>query len=162
MLRKSLRAVLVTIVVAITIAASTAAATATPALTISLGQPDLQAGVLITVPMTITCSPFDPSLTFFDSSAFVSVEQASGGRIARGSGGTGSMTGNSIAFPCDGTPNAVSVTVLADVNGPPFHGGRAAFTVSARALAGISCGPGCFFNIQSQTGSVGPVVLNMH
>jgi hypothetical protein len=161
MLRKSSRAVLVSITVAV-IAAFTAAA-AKADLSIGLGQPDLQAGVLITVPMTVTCSPFDPSLTFFSSSAFVSVEQASRGQIARGSGSIGGlMSSNPTPFPCDGNPNAVSVPVLADVNGPPFHGGQAAFRASAFASAGISCGPGCFFDGQSQTGSVGPVILTMH
>jgi hypothetical protein len=161
MLRKSSRAVLVTITVAV-IAASTATG-ARSALSLSLGQPDLQAGVLITVPVTVTCSPFDPSLTFFGSSAFVSVEQASRGQIARGTGSIGGpMSSNPIPFQCDGTPNALSVPVLADVNGPPFHGGQAALRASAGAFAGISCGPGCFFNVQSQTGNVGPVVLNMH
>lgn len=161
MLRKSSRAVLVTVVVAL-IAAS-AAGLARAAVTMSVGQPDLQAGVLVTVPVTVTCSPFDPALTLFNSSVSVQVEQANKQRIASGTGSVGGMANPSapVAFPCDGNPATVSVNVLANPNGAPFKKGKAAFTASAFASAGTPCGPGCFFNIVSQTGTTGPVILDM-
>jgi hypothetical protein len=158
--RKLTHAVLVTAVVAV-IAASVAGL-ARAAVTLSIGEPDLQAGVLITVPVTVTCSPFDPTLTLFSSSVVVQVEQANKQRIAFGTGSTGGlMNPPPVAFPCDGNPATVTVNVLANPNGAPFKKGKAAFTVSAFASAGISCGPGCFFNIVSQTGSTGPVILTM-
>jgi hypothetical protein len=160
MLRKLSRAVLVTAVVAV-IAASVAGL-ARAAVTLSVGEPDLQAGVLVTVPVTVTCSPFDPTLTLFSSAVIVQVEQANKQRIAFGTGiAGGSMNPPQVAFPCDGNPATVSVNVLANTNGAPFKKGKAAFTVSAFASAGISCGPGCFFNIVNQTGTTGPVILTM-
>jgi hypothetical protein len=160
MLRKLSRAVLVTAVVAV-IAASVAGL-ARAAVTLSVGEPDLQAGVLVTVPVTVTCSPFDPTLTLFSSSVIVQVEQANKQRIAFGTGVVGGlMNPPQVAFPCDGNPATVSVNVLANTSGAPFKKGKAAFTASAGASAGISCGPGCFFNIVSQTGTTGPVILSM-
>ena len=44
-----------------TVTAATAG-TARAGMTLNLGQPDLQAGVRIVVPLTVSCSPFDPSL----------------------------------------------------------------------------------------------------
>ncbi len=160
MLRKLSRAVLVTAVVAV-IAASTGGV-ARAAITLSVGEPDLQAGVLVTVPVTATCSPFDPALTFFNSSVFVSIEQANKQRIAFGSGSVGGFMGPiPLAFPCDDTATTVSVNVLANTNGAPFKKGKAAFTVTAGAQAGISCGPGCFFNVVTQTASTGTIILSM-
>jgi hypothetical protein len=160
MLRKLSRAVLVTAAVAV-IAVSTAGA-ARAAITLSVGEPDLQAGVLVTVPVTTTCSPFDPALTLFVAGVTVSIEQANKQRIAFGSGSVGGfMSPTPVAFPCDDTATTVSVNVLANPNGAPFKKGKAAFTVTAGASAGISCGPGCFFNVVNQTASTGPIVLSM-
>jgi hypothetical protein len=160
MLRKLSRAVLVTAVVAVIAAATAGAARA--AITLSVGDPDLQAGVLVTVPVTATCSPFDPTLTLFSSSVFVTIEQANKQRIAFGSGSAGGlMSPTPLAFPCDGTATTVSVNVLANPNGAPFKKGEAAFTVTAGASAGISCGPGCFFNVVNQSASTGPMILRM-
>ena len=39
--------------------------------------------------------------------------------------------------------------------------GKAAFTVTAGASAGIPCEPGCFFNVVTQTASTGAMILNM-
>jgi hypothetical protein len=161
MLRKLLRAALVTAIIAV-IAASTAGL-ASAAVNITFGEPDVQAGVLVTVPVTVSCSPFDPSLTLFSSGVSVFVEQAAKKEIAFGTGLIGgSMSPNPIAYPCDGTPTSVSVNVLANVNGAPFRRGKAAFTASAFASAGLSCGPGCFFNIVNQSGGAGPLILTMH
>jgi hypothetical protein len=73
--------------VAVVVAAT--AATARAGMTLSLGQPDLQAGVLIVLPVTVSCSPFDPALVMAGSNVFVSVEQAvTKTAIAHGFGGS--------------------------------------------------------------------------
>ena len=137
------------------------AAAADSALTLRLGTPDLSARVLITVPVIVSCSPFDPSLTLFSESVNVSVVQASGTRIATGSGSLMSFL-PPLPFVCDDTEHTVAVNVLANATGPPFHGGSAVFTASAGVAAGVSCGPNCFFNIVGQSGQIGPTTLNMH
>ena len=156
MSRKLSRAALVTAIAAVI--AGTTVGTARSGITVNLGKPDLQSGVLITVPVTATCSPFDPSLTPIDSFLSVAVEQAAKQQIAHGQGVVGGFMGTSpFAFQCDGAPNAVSVSVLADVSGPLFHNGKAAFTVFAGASAGIPRGfPGCFTDVVNQSASLGP------
>jgi len=157
------RAILVTAAAAV-IAGSTAAV-ASAGMRMTVGSPTLSGKVLITVPLTITCSPFDPSLTLISSGAFVSVEQADGQAIAHGFGSVGgSMGASQIAYSCDNTPQSVPVLVQANSSGPPFHGGPASFTISAGAVAGIPCSfyPGCFTNIVFQSASLGPTILNMH
>jgi hypothetical protein len=67
--------------------AGSVAAAANADMQMTVGAPTLGGKVLITVPLTITCSPFDPSLTPISSSAFVSVEQASGRSIRRNARG---------------------------------------------------------------------------
>jgi hypothetical protein len=160
-MRMIVRAILVTAAAAV-IAGSTAAV-ASGGMTMTVGSPTLSGRVLITVPLTITCSPFDPSLTFFSASAAVSVEQAVGQHIATGFGSVGGfMGGTQIAYNCDDSPQSVPVLVQANSSGPPFHGGQASFTISAGAAAGIPCGfPGCFTDIVSQSASLGPTILNM-
>jgi hypothetical protein len=130
---------------AVTAIAATAslgtAAAAQAEMTISLGQPELTSKVLVTLPVTLTCSPFDAGLVLFQSQLTVSVEQAAGQRIARGFGNVFN------AVPaCDGTPHTTDVRLLADPLGPPFHGGHAVFSASAAATAGTPCpfAPGCF------------------
>jgi hypothetical protein len=161
MLRRLTRAILVTTVIAVV--AAGVAGLAKSEVILAVGEPDLQAGILVTVPVTAICSPFDPALTHFSSSLSVSVEQANKKQIAFGSGLAGGTMGSTpIAFPCDGTANTVSVNVLANPSGAPFRHGKAAFTLSAFASAGIPCGPPfCFFNITSQSATMGPVILDM-
>jgi hypothetical protein len=147
----------VTAVTATAFLGSTAAAQA--AMTISLGQPDLTAKVLVTLPVTVTCSPFDSTLVLFQSQLAVSVEQAAGQRIARG------FRSAFNAVPaCDGTPYTTDVAILADSLGPPFHGGRAVFSATASATAGTPCPffPGCFTTpFATQSANV-VTMLNMH
>jgi len=96
------RAILVMAAAAV-IAGSTAAV-ASGGTTMTVGSPTLSGRVLITVPLTITCSPFDPSLTFFSASGAVSVEQAVGRQIATGFGSVGGfMGGPQIAYNWDRT-----------------------------------------------------------
>ena len=136
-------------------------ATADPGLTLRVGTPDLAARVLITVPLAVSCSPFDPSLTLFSEGYSVSVEQASGKAIAHGS--AFNMTFLPVLlFPCDGAGHTFTTNVQADPAGPPFHGGQAVLSASVFASAGTSCGPGCFFTNAQQTGSLGPTVIKMH
>ena len=137
------------------------AASASAAMTVSLGQPTLTARVAIKVPATVSCDPFDPSLTYFDDSVIVSVEQAAGRDIAKGTGSAFGFLPN-LVFACDSAPHTVSVDAAADASGPPFHGGRAAFSATANALAGFSCGNGCFFNLAGQSATSGSMTFNLH
>jgi hypothetical protein len=142
--------------VAVVIAAT--AATARAGMTLSLGQPDLQAGVLIVLPMTVSCSPFDPALVMGSSYVSVSVEQAvTKTAIARGFAFSPQMGNNPILYPCDDSPHTFTLNVVADSSGPPFKKGQALFSASASAAAGTSCGPGCIFNFVSQTASISQV-----
>jgi hypothetical protein len=121
--------------------------------------------VAITVPVTVTCSAFDPSLTLTYENINVQVEQAAGKSIAHGS--YVAMNGlPTLLFPCDGSQTTVPVTINADPAGPPFHRGPAVFTSIASAVAYTPCFPGsttCFTNPSaSQTASTGPVEINIH
>lgn len=148
---------------ALVLACGATAATA-QATTISLGAPSLSGRVAIIEPVTVSCLPLDPSLTLFEQSVNVSVEQGSGRSIARGSGSVGGFL-PTLLFACDGNQKTVPVTVLADTAGPPFHGGTAVVSASASALAGTPCFPGatnCFFNLTGQSASTGPTTLHLH
>jgi hypothetical protein len=106
-----------------------------------------------------------PSLTLIGEMASVSVEQASGKSIAHGSGSIFGSLNSALPFPCDGAAHTVSVNVLADPSGPPFHGGPAVFSAFAHAQAGTPCYPGstnCFFIVADEGGNVGPTSLTMH
>jgi hypothetical protein len=147
------------------VAAATPAA-ASAALTVDVGQPELTAGVSVDVPVTVSCDPFDPSLTPFADSVSVSISQAVNKEIAHGwgfvFGGTGTFPSAPLLFPCDGTSTSVHVSVLAATDGPPFKRNKdAVVTAQAVADAGIPCGPGCFSNIVVQSGSSGPVVVRL-
>jgi hypothetical protein len=134
------------------------------AMTVSLGAPQLSAKVWIAEPVTVSCSPFDPSLILYSEFVSVSVEQASAQGIAHGYGGlSGSIP--TVLFPCDNSSHTVVVNVLADSAGRPFHGGAAVFTASANAAAGTPCFPGsttCFTNYTAQSGSAAATTLNLH
>src|SRR4051812_35833038 len=100
-------------VIAIAVLAGTASAG--QAMTISIGQPSLSARISIVVPLTVSCSPFDPALVVFDTNASVRIEQASGRGIARGSGeADGNVFSGPLLWACDGTSRTVPVSVLAD------------------------------------------------
>lgn len=151
---------------AVVVAATTLLATAgvAQAMTITLGTPDLSSRILVNVPVTVTCSPFDPSLVFFSANVNVRVEQAAGQKIAFGQGGVGGFL-PVLPFACDGTPYTVTVPVLANTAGAPFHGGAAVFSVTGSANAGTPCSPGstnCFTSpFASQFADV-TTTLNMH
>lgn len=150
-------------VVAVLAAIWASAAAADSGMTMSLGTPNLLSRVAITVPVTVSCPSFDPSLILVGESVTVSVAQASGTAIAHGSG-SASGSGSSL-FPCDGAAHQVTVNVPANTAGPPFHGGPAVFSAFANAEAGIPCFPGstnCFFITAFQGAGVGPTTLTMH
>jgi hypothetical protein len=151
----------VSAIVAIVGAVIAPTATTAQQMTVTFGTPNLIGRVAITVPMTVSCPAFGPSFTMFDTFVNVSVEQAAGANIATGSAFTSGFLPN-LQFVCDGSEQAVSITVLANPSGPPFHGGPAVFSASASAEAGTSCGPGCFTNIVTQFATAGPTTIHMH
>src|SRR5581483_747229 len=118
-----------------------------------------------TEPVTVTCTPFDQSLTLDSENISLQVQQASGRSIAHGSGGSFGFL-PTLLLPCDGSETTVPITVSADPTGPPFHGGPAVFTATAGAGAATPCFPGsttCFTNPSaSQTASSGATALNLH
>jgi hypothetical protein len=132
-------------------------------ITVTVGQPSLSSSrVLITVPVTVSCSPFDPSLTFTNAGISVTTEQAAGTRIATGAGSVGgNFYPGPFVFLCDGSNYTVPVSVLAAAPGPPFHGGPAAFSASAFADAANSCGPGCFYDFVFQSATT-TVTRSLH
>ena len=83
---------------AASLAVCSAAAASAQAMTISLGEASLSGRVAVTEPVTVSCTPFDPSLTLVGESINVTAEQASGRSIAHGTGGT-MVFGSSLLFP---------------------------------------------------------------
>ena len=93
-------------------------------MTITIGSPvELQSRLLVTVPVTVTCvAPIsvDPTLTQ-PGFVGVTVEQASGTRVATGSGGTQLVS-------CSPVPQTFLVQVTPNVgfaDSAAFHGGPA-------------------------------------
>ena len=129
----------------------TAAAPAAGAMTIRVGDPDVVSRVAVRVPLVVNCSPFSPGLTPTLRQVSATVQQAAGKQIARGTGSNQFVSAAGLLFVCDGTDQAVSVTVTADPAGPPFHGGRAILKASAFAADMQSCGPNCYFGGESQS-----------
>ena len=150
---------------AVGLALAPAAASASGGITASAGQGSLTGRVAMTVPVTVSCSAFwDPATQqLINEAVFVSVEQASGNQIARGSGTVPAPMSGMLPFPCDGSTTTIPVSILADPTGPPFHGGTAVVTGQASAAAGTSCGfPGCYYNFVGASGSFGPQQIKVH
>jgi hypothetical protein len=158
---RNIRTLLLASATAAMLAGFTAAASA---MTMSVGDPSLTAKVLVNVPITASCSPFDPSLTPFSSGASVFIEQAVGKSIARGSGFVWSFWPSPVLLPCDSIDHTIDVGVVADPAGPPFRHGDAAVRVSASTSAGQQCAPNspCFFTTTTQSASLGPIALKIH
>lgn len=151
---RRLHAMLAVAVAAIGLATAGTAA----AMTAAVGEPQLSAKVLIDVPMTVSCDPVSPGLVVFMQSVTVLVEQASGRQIARGTQTVFASFPQPLLFACDGTPTTLSVSVLADPSGPPFHGGRAVVRVTATAEAGVPLPFGGFTGpFERQSVTVGPL-----
>jgi hypothetical protein len=125
-----------------------APASASAAVTVSLpATAQLTAGVLVTVPVTVTCGPYE---SLSGSNLSVSIRQASKKAIARGSAFLGGFGAQPLT--CDGAPHVYPVDVLADPGGPPFRKGDAVIT--AFASAQTDC-------CTSDSGSAGPQVVRL-
>src|ERR1700748_1468963 len=85
-----------------------APAAAAGAMTVTLGTPNLTGRVAITVPVTVTCSAFDPSLTLSNEGINMQVEQASGRAIAHGASSSFGFVPN-LLFPCDGSQSTIPI-----------------------------------------------------
>ena len=164
MSRQAVRTTLLASIVVVLGAVFTSTVANAQGLTVTIGAPDLSTDrVSITVPVTVSCAPFDASLTHFASDVRVTVQQASGRQIARGTGSITSFLPD-LLFPCDTTEHTLTVVVLADPLGPPFHGGPAALSARVTASAGTPCFPGstnCFTNLSGQLALVGPTTVNL-
>jgi hypothetical protein len=134
-------------------------------MTLSFGKPKLSSRILINVPLTVSCSPFNnPSLTVFSEFVSVNVEQAAGKDIAQGAGGASGFL-PTLLFPCDGSSNTVAASVIASATtGVPFHGGPAIFSATGSAFAGEPCPgapPGCFIGREFQGAAIAPTTLKL-
>jgi hypothetical protein len=141
-----------------------AIAASAQAMTVSLGTPQLSGKVLIAEPVTVSCSPFDPSLILEGESVNVSVEQASAQGIAYGSVFENSFIPTYL-FPCDNSSHTFVLNVLANTASRPFHGGAAAFTASSSATAATPCFPGsttCFTNPAVNQSATEATTLSLH
>jgi hypothetical protein len=148
---------------AVTAALLAVAPQAAQAMTIRVGDPQLIAKMAVSVPVIVSCSPFDPEFVFTGSGVSVSVQQAAGKDIAYGYGSAGFMSTDA-PFTCDGTEQTVELTAMANPAGAPFHGGKAVVGATASASAGVPCWPGsttCFTNYVSQTASTGAVAAKL-
>src|SRR3954452_14451733 len=146
----------------IPVAAAAAVAAATPAaaaadMTVTVGPPEIMAGVSVNVPVTVTCGTAEATFAQTSDSISVSIAQAiDKTTIAHGTGyasGGSSMYGPiPLLFPCDGTATTIAVAVPAATDGPPFKRNKDA-VVSAQSFAS-AFGPTGYI---SQTGSSGAV-----
>ncbi len=117
-------------------------------MTVAIGSPiTLTDRILVTVPVTVTCTTTLANLFQFGS-IFVSIQQASGQSVSHGSG---RLTLTS----CPATPQTFNVLVTPDqfpTPSGPFHGG------GAIAFAGASA---CDITFICIGGSVGPVSVRL-
>src|SRR5262249_33776050 len=124
------------------------AGAARAALGVTVGEPTLSSGAVINVPVTVSCSPFDASLTPFTTLVNVTIEQG----LARANGALSAGYPTPMLFACDGSGHTLNVTAVADPSTPSFHPGPASVSVFARAQAGIPCPdrPLCFGFVDTQ------------
>jgi hypothetical protein len=141
-------AALIVVIVVVAMTAGTARA----AIGVTVGEPTLSNGSVITVPLTVSCSPFDPSLTTFTTLVSVTVEQGHD-NVPRASGALSAGYPSPMVFVCDGTSHTVTVTAVADPSSPRLHPGPAVVSVFARAMAGVPCPdrPLCFGFVDTQS-----------
>jgi hypothetical protein len=132
-------------------------------MTTTIGDVDLIGKVALTVPISVTCDAPSPGLAIAGQTVTVVLEQAAGKEIARASTTVSGFSPTPL-FPCDGTPTPLSVSVLADPAGPPFHGGRAVARVTVISEAGVPlpCCPGSFMGpFERQTAVIGPIAVKL-
>jgi len=132
--------------------------------TLSAGAPSLTDRTLITLPVTVSCS-IDPAVAnfIFDEAISASVQQPAGRSFATGTGVLFGSQAN-LVFLCDGSTKTVTVDVLANPAGPPFHGGPAILSVGVSVTAGFEAFPGCGCGpiTFSDSTTVGPQSVTLH
>ena len=146
-----------------TIVVALAATSTASAMTTTIGDVGLIGKVSLTVPITVTCDAPSPGLAIIGQNVSVTLEQAAGKQIARASATVAAFS-PTLLFPCDGTPASLSVSVLADPAGPPFHGGKAVARVTVKSEAGVPfpCCPGSFTGpFETQTAVAGPILVKL-
>ena len=82
-------------------------------------------GAGVRVQLTATCAAGD------EGGATPTVTQAAGDRVAQGV--------KALGFICTGAPQQLSVLVVADVRGAPFHAGTALVTADLSDCPGANC-----------------------
>ena len=120
--------------------------------TVSLpAQAELTAGVLVTVPVTVTCGPYEVPSSDQRSGLQVTIRQASKKAIASGSSFSGGFDN---FLTCDGAPHVYQTNVFASsgVLAPPFKKGDA--VIDASAFVATDC-------CTSDTGTAGPQVIRL-
>ena len=132
--------------------------------TLSAGAPSLTDRTLVTLPVTVSCS-IDPAVAnfIFDESISATVQQPAGRSFATGTGVLFGYQANPV-FLCDGSTKTVTVAVLADPGGPPFHGGPAILSVGVSVIAGFEAFPGCGCGpiTFSDASNLGPQSVTLH
>jgi hypothetical protein len=88
-------------------------------------------GVVVTVPVEITCGPIEMDPRFTEASA--TLQQAVKRQIATGFGNPNQP------IVCDGAPHPNTFTILASSSGPPFRKGDAAVQVFVRVGNETEC-----------------------
>ncbi len=134
-------------------------------LTVSIGTPTLTNRTLITLPVTVSCPAIDPTVAdfIFGEQVNASVQQPVGQSFATASGGVGGSQ-NNLVFSCDGTSKTVTLSMLANPTGPPFHGGPAIISASVAVQAGFEAFPGCGcgFVTLFESATAGPQSVTLH
>jgi hypothetical protein len=139
---------------AVALVMAATAGEALAAIGISVGDTRLSANhSAITVPVTVSCSPFDPTLTVFTTEVSVTVEQGPNGRA---SGGVSAGYPGAMVVACNGTAQTVTVTATADSTASHLNPGPATISVFVRARAGIPCPdrPLCFGSVDTQSATL--------
>jgi hypothetical protein len=149
-MRRSCRSAVAT--VAVSALALAVPASAAAAVTITLpARADLAAKILVTVPVTVTCGPYEQTLD--STSVSVAIEQATSKGIAHGSAFRGGFMDPTFALTCDGSAHVYPIAVTADPAGPPFKSGSA--IISGTAGAFFDCCTG-------ETASAGPQPIKLN
>jgi hypothetical protein len=148
-MRTRLTALVVTIAAALL---PVSASASTGELTITLGTPTVAARVLVSVPMAVVCTDI-PGPTPVSDIVFVSLEQASGQSVTQGTGQLGQFFFPTLLLTCDGvTVNHLTVSVLANAGGTPWHGGPAILSAFVIRF---------YLDNESISASTGPVTVNL-
>jgi hypothetical protein len=123
------------------------AAPASAAVTVSVpAKADLTARLLVVVPVTVTCGPYEVPPLF--SSLSVQLSEAVKKQIAQGQVFLGMGTA---LVTCDGAPHTYTANVVANSSGPPFRKGDALITATASAFTGTT----------NDQGTAGPQVIRL-